>query len=87
MEPRHEKEVTVSILHRDPVEIDAKFRELREVCDPRGFDLLDELRLAALAAALELRVDEQIFDLQERILGTGHLALVQADFPGFSVKV
>lgn len=77
-------------------EIRGKFAELRGICDPAGFDVLDALENACLVDNALLQMQDRVDELQARILadsrehfGLGPLGQL-LQFPvgdGFSVKV
>jgi len=59
------------MIARTPADIRAKYAELRGMCDPRGFDLLDALENAMLRDNAMLDMHERAGQLQEKLAG-GH---------------
>jgi len=59
------------VIGRDPAGIRAKYAELRGMCDPRGYDLLDALENAMLRDNAMLDMHERVGALQEKLAG-GH---------------
>ena len=55
----------------DPDDIRAKYAELRGMCYPRGFDLLDALENAMLRDNAMLAMHDRVGQLQEKLAG-GH---------------
>ena len=55
----------------DPDDIRAKYAELRGMCAPRGFDLLDALENAMLRDNAIIDMHERAAQLQEKLAG-GH---------------
>ena len=59
------------MIGRNPEGIRAHFAVLRDMCDPRGFPLLDALENAMLRDNAMLDMHERVGQLQEKLAG-GH---------------